>query len=939
MMVLQSDVSHFSNFFPQKLIDCSKRLEASAKLGLDPDIFDAFFESFSLQNLCQDLDPFTLPDHASRAAQGLCSWDGKLFVDELCIYTDGSHFESDHVSGWAVLFLVRCKDVWHLAGYNCGRIQDSPFEAGVRQLGFHAFSAGIVALLVALAFCGGHGPASAEICYDAMSAADLVLGNAWPSQLLQSCIAGKLLTKYVKQRGVDLKSRHVRAHNGSPFNDFVDVVAKHAAKTGYSSGGDIGALAEILTDPYFLWLWWHDFAAQHPGILPCFDTTGSTIPVTHDDGQRQSVVSDGVIPGIPSAFCSCTYNSRGKWGFSIVTYNTLSLCSAAQRVALLEQFCKAGISVVGLQETRRHAEPVDRIGPFAVFASEPVQGHEGCQIWVNTSLSVGTTADGHDIKWEPDAFSIWVAEPRLLIVFSSAGGQKFALISAHAPVSGTAQDSLKDWWQSLTGQIRRIPKRFRIILCVDANARFTVASEAGDVTSAFPDGRSAGLFKDLLHSESLQANDLLDVRGKPVVTWVSPNGCASCIDYVAVSIDIAHGIRTIGEMADFSDCFDFDHRPLQVVLSWATEAEVRGYSSRLDRKAMQTDWGKDKLAEIFESAPLASWTSSADEYVRNLNEHLYSNLQKVFAQQGTFPRQPYVSDETWAIVRARRNARRVLFRCKTILDKTILHAFMLLWKGLCEPAAAFFHRERQLDWTIARQIHVIARLNGVFRNSARHDAAAGVRKVFQDARDTGQAAMCGLMRSILKMGRRFRPAKQAPVIVIDDVVHSGREEALPALARHFAEAERAEPCRPEELRQQHNVCDLSDIPGTDVPDVAALAFHFARLKRGKAAGLSCIPSEAHPCMRHLPITRFCFDRSYVRMLLLAGWVDELLRYPSQENSRLAWPVGAVYFSLTLRTRQLPGLCAHRCSQLWINWRILLNVAGVKAYLWSCRRPT
>ena len=127
----------------------------------------------------------------------------------------------------------------------------------------------------------------------------------------------------------------------------------------------------------------------------------------------------------------------------------------------------------------------------------------------------------------------------------------------------------------MTKQIRRIFKDFRVILCVDANARLTVASETGDVASAFPEGHSAELFKDLLHSESLQANDLLDVEGKPVVTWVSPNGHESCIDYVAVSVDIAHGLRTIGEMANFSDCFDFDHRPLQVDLSWATDAEIR----------------------------------------------------------------------------------------------------------------------------------------------------------------------------------------------------------------------------------------------------------------------------------------------------------------------------------------------------------------------------
>ena len=203
------------------------RFEASAKFGLDPDTLDAFFAKFSFSDLEQDLSCVNLPDTERSVVANFPCWDKSTPVDALRVFTDGSHFESAALSGWAALFFVQPSDVWHFAGFICGRIQGSTLEPGFRSLGFHAFSAEVVALLVALAFCGSSDVPLAELRYDATAAANVVLGEDWPSQPLQPCIVGKLLLRYVRQRGVDVSWRHVKAHQGCPFNDFVDAVAKH----------------------------------------------------------------------------------------------------------------------------------------------------------------------------------------------------------------------------------------------------------------------------------------------------------------------------------------------------------------------------------------------------------------------------------------------------------------------------------------------------------------------------------------------------------------------------------------------------------------------------------------------------------------------------------------------------------------------------------------
>ena len=406
---------------------CTVTCEASAKLCLDKNMFVDFFALFDLRNACRCWQQIQcVPEHSCKELQGLPLWDSCCPLDAIRAFTGGSFFEDSGKSGWAVLFLVFAGDCWCNAGFAAGCIQGSACERGLQSIGFHAYSAEVVALMAALAHLG-HYVGTQAVVYDATSAADVVLGGAWPQS---PSLVAKMLAQYVRCRATDLSWRHVKSHTGCPFNDFVDAVAKDAAANGTMSGGDVSPLGEALVDPYFIWMWWHEFADQHPGVLPDFDSKGATVPPSSVQRATPSTLENGRIPGAPEELQCREIISPGRFNLLAVTYNTLSLYSAAQRVLLCRQFADACVHLVGLQETRKVCQPAETLGSFKVFASEHEAGREGCQIRLNMTAPTGADAEGSPCFWDPSAH-IWKSSSRTLAVFASTGGCQMAIISAH----------------------------------------------------------------------------------------------------------------------------------------------------------------------------------------------------------------------------------------------------------------------------------------------------------------------------------------------------------------------------------------------------------------------------------------------------------------------------------------------------------------------------
>ena len=92
---------------------------------------------------------------------------------------------------------------------------------------------------------------------------------------------------------------------------------------------------------------------------------------------------------------------------------------SGRRVDLADQFHQAGISTVGIQETRCREQVTGSCRGFGVFAAAADEaGNGGVELWIR-----------QDIMGDPRSFHVLVAEPRFLLVkgYTAAGVIQFCV--------------------------------------------------------------------------------------------------------------------------------------------------------------------------------------------------------------------------------------------------------------------------------------------------------------------------------------------------------------------------------------------------------------------------------------------------------------------------------------------------------------------------------
>ena len=98
---------------------------------------------------------------------------------------------------------------------------------------------------------------------------------------------------------------------------------------------------------------------------------------------------------------------------------------SGRRVDLADQFHQAGISIVGIQETRCRGQVIGLCRGFGVFAPVADQAsHGGVELWIR-----------QDIMEDPRSFHVLVAEPRFLLVKDHAATGVIQFCVCHGPNS------------------------------------------------------------------------------------------------------------------------------------------------------------------------------------------------------------------------------------------------------------------------------------------------------------------------------------------------------------------------------------------------------------------------------------------------------------------------------------------------------------------------
>ena len=97
-------------------------------------------------------------------------------------------------------------------------------------------------------------------------------------------------------------------------------------------------------------------------------------------------------------------------------------------------------------------------------------GTHGCEIWVATTIPVGSKNGAHCFIAKDD-ISVIVANERMLLIKVISPAASFFAASLHSPHVQSAEDP-SNWWRDTTDTIKqRVGVECPLILCIDANAR------------------------------------------------------------------------------------------------------------------------------------------------------------------------------------------------------------------------------------------------------------------------------------------------------------------------------------------------------------------------------------------------------------------------------------------------------------------------------------
>ena len=335
-----------------------------------------------------------------------------------------------------------------------------------------------------------------------------------------------------------------------------------------------------------------------------------------------------------------------------------------------------------------------------VAGADPA-GNHGCQIRFHRSLGVKATA-------------FEVASPRLLFV---TGRRRYdnrivQIVCGHTLTEVSPPDVKDLFWtdlERLAVMLRQQAPSALLFYLLDANARTTATGDGciGDVDGERPNDNGER-FMQHLRDHALVAYNTHWPCG---YTWRSAHGPSARLDYVCGS---AAQLSSV-ELCDMPPEIDLslttkeDHRLVRCrpVLGTSALASSSRRLRRLKKLNLSAPWRVELFRDLmwrFDADP----SITIDEHVSSLTNYIYTAALVAFGSAEDRPRQPWISAETWAVVRLITPVRRLSYKACIAAAAVRLTIVFLAWAALRRkefvPEAAGSRLGSNLGWVAASRL-------------------------------------------------------------------------------------------------------------------------------------------------------------------------------------------------------------------------------------------
>ena len=259
---------------------------------------------------------------------------------------------------------------------------------------------------------------------------------------------------------------HVRAHKGHPYNEFVDVLAKHGGHMPSAIPPAFAGLAHWVVSEEIQWLWLLVETIWEPQAWPTFQG-GALVDSRRTLPEPGTLHLSAFGPYVGQAASSVERAEPTDICFapSVVSVNVQTLQEDRDegilgRVPYIrEQLDHLQVCVAGLQETRsRRAETVVSTTHLRHVSPRDASGGHGVELWLSRTVPFAWTGKIPLFFCQEDVRVLhWC--PRTLFARIVRGAVRFVVVVLHAP---TAADPQRDvWWQDLRRRLHRTSRRER----------------------------------------------------------------------------------------------------------------------------------------------------------------------------------------------------------------------------------------------------------------------------------------------------------------------------------------------------------------------------------------------------------------------------------------------------------------------------------------------
>ncbi|CAE7525428.1 CACNA1S [Symbiodinium sp. CCMP2592] len=790
-----------------------------------------------LEGLCRDLSLLSREFHPYALAWTLLPpWDGRSTCEELLIYTDGSFFPGNPQATWSVIVLGRIGDRFFRIGFLADWVAIAQTETP------SAYDGEVEALLHAMAVIGSSFSPRAHVFSDCASAILVADGAGGIDLANPACRSMVGLLIFARAKGVQVSVSKVPAHSGDAFNDMADAIAKQVGKSPSVSpwqtdlGGFKTAAAEHVLER--LWMTQEAFATRIG--IPLLSPTGTWMVSSSKPPATQPPAS---LVGLGTEE---TETSIRCLKLRVLQYNVLSLRGNTAKAMLSAGARRAGFDVACFQETRVQQSGFSSFeGWWILSASSTSAGVGGVQIWINP---------GTHLTWDHRELSILHASEQCLIVLSRVNGIDLAIVAGHAPPSVSPPEVLQAWWDAFSEAVSRIPRKYCLITSLDANARFECDPAAPRTLESSPLCGNARHLLDFACSTGGDVSAQCDCNGLPLVSWVSPNGQPALLDYITYPREWSEAVRML-PTPDLGDLHSgHDHWPVALELNVCCEGRKPRMDGRISPAQLRTPASLAAVQRALTTLPHIPWSVDSTTHVDIIHRHLHACLAELPAPPRK-ARNPALTNATVDLVIHKRHLQRCLKTARQPCKHEILWTFFTLWRG---RPTDYGQRRRAIELAQDCEQRWVSR----FKEAKLHlgqamlqDKAAFARRGIQQAREAGPREFQHKLRAVLRCGRRFRAPSLVPVIKEPSATAIGRTAVLSAFTKHFAVPERATPVPlSQALAGPTRTQTPTGLDGEHIPGLVQLASAFSRLKTGKAAGVSGLPSEV---FRVDPVSSAC----------------------------------------------------------------------------------